>query len=162
MSAILDQEVADTDLAAMFNMTTRWVRQRAEEGVIVRIGRNRYALGDSVQALIAYQTGGDLGEEINKARLRKLNADATRAELELAKERGEVAPVEEFERAWTNQCQMIQANMRRIPQRAVTQLIGETNERRFKEVLLTEIDLALRSAAEVNPEPDDENENADD
>lgn len=57
---------------------------------------------------------------------------------------------------------MIQANMRRIPQRAVTQLIGETNERRFKEVLLTEIDLALRSAAEVNPEPDDENENADD
>ncbi|WP_124833481.1 hypothetical protein [Burkholderia sp. Bp9031] len=52
-----------------------------------------------MQALIAYQTGGDVGEEINKARLRKLNTDATRAELELAKERGEVALISEFERA---------------------------------------------------------------
>jgi phage terminase Nu1 subunit (DNA packaging protein) len=162
MSTLLEMEATDADLAALFDMTTRWVRDRAADGTITRIGRNRYPLGDSVQALIAYQTGGDLGEEINKARLRKLNADAARSELELATAKGQVAPIEQFERVWTNQCQLIQANMRRIPQRAVTQLIGETSERRFKEVLLSEIDMALRSAAEVTPQLEDENENADD
>ncbi|WP_260428248.1 hypothetical protein [Burkholderia sp. Bp9031] len=41
MSAILEMEVTDADLAAMFGMTTRWVRDRAGDGTIARIGRNR-------------------------------------------------------------------------------------------------------------------------
>ncbi|CAM8821727.1 hypothetical protein [Burkholderia pseudomallei] len=146
MSAILEMEVTDADLAAMFGMTTRWVRDRASDGTIARIGRNRYGLGDSVQALIAYQTGGDVGEEINKARLRKLNADATRAELELAKERGEVAPIDECQRAWASMCAVIQINMRGVPARAVLQLLNEGDETIFKQKLRAEIDNALRQA----------------
>ncbi|NRO99217.1 hypothetical protein GWC77_25310 [Paraburkholderia sp. NMBU_R16] len=156
MSVILEMEVSDADLAAMFNMTTRWVRQRAEEGVIVRIGRNRYALGDSVQALIAYQTGGDVGDEINKARLRKLNADATRAELELAKERGAVALISEFERAQSAKCAVIQRNVLNVAQRAALQLLGETNETTFKQKLREELTLALKTAAETEPDLTDE------
>ncbi|MDO3528995.1 hypothetical protein [Ralstonia pseudosolanacearum] len=147
MSAILELEVTDADLAALFDMTTRWVRKCAEDGVIVRTGRNKYRLGDAVPALIAYQTGGDVGEEINKARLRKLNADATRAELELAKERGEVAPVDELKSAMANMCTTIQTNMRRVPQRAVLQLLGCTDEGEFKAKLRAEIDVALTQAA---------------
>lgn len=148
MSAILEMEVTDADLAALFDMTTRWVRKCAEDGVIVRIGRNKYRLGDAVPALIAYQTGGDLGEAINKARLRKITADATLAELELAKACGEVAPVDELKSAMANMCTIIQTNMRRVPQRAVLQLLGETSEAAFKKKLLAEIDVALTQAAE--------------
>ncbi|MFV8641879.1 hypothetical protein ACNRBS_20855 [Ralstonia pseudosolanacearum] len=159
--SILEMEVTDADLAAMFNMTTRWVRDRAADGTITRIGRNRYPLGDSVQALIAYQTGGDVGEEINKARLRKLNADATRAELALAKERGEVALICEFEQAWSNRYTIIKQTMLNIPGRAVLQLIGETNERRFKDVLREEIVLGLTHAANAEINTSDEEETED-
>lgn len=156
MSAILEMEVTDADLAAMFGMTTRWVRDRAGDGTIARIGRNRYALGDSVQALIAYQTGGDIGEEINKARLRKLNADAARAELELAKERGEVALISEFERAQSAKYAVIQRNVLNVAQRAVLQLLHETDETVWKQKLREELTLALKTAAETEPDLTDE------
>ncbi|AOK29862.1 MULTISPECIES: terminase small subunit [Burkholderia] len=150
-------------LAKWFGVTPRHISRLAETGVLDRTGRNTYQLDQAIPTLFeALGSGGEVGTKLQEAKLRKLDADATRAELALAKERGEVAPIEQMERAWTNQCQLIQANMRRIPQRAVVQLIGETEERRFKEVLLAEIDSALKSAAEVNPELDDETEDADD
>lgn len=158
-ASVLDLEVTDADLAALFSMTPRWVRQRAEEGVITRLGRNKYALGDALQSLIAYQTGGDIGEEINKARLRKINADATMAELELAKARGEVAMIREFEGAWSARFGLIRVNMRGIPQRVVTSLVGETDERRIKAVLLAEIDMTLHAAAETKIDVNDETTN---
>lgn len=148
MTAVLEMEVTDADLAAMFGMTTRWVRDRVADGTIARVGRNRYPLGDSVQALIAYQTGGDVGEEINKARLRKLNADAARAELDLAEAQHLLAPVDEFERAHAHMCAVIKANMRNVPRRAELQLLGETNPTIFKTKLLSEIDSALAQAAD--------------
>ncbi|SMG28334.1 hypothetical protein SAMN06265784_102750 [Paraburkholderia susongensis] len=107
-------------------------------------------LGESLPALIAFMTRGELGEEIDRARLRKLNADAARAEHELAVTRGEYAPIDVFERAQSNMCAVIQANMRSIPQRAVIQLIGETNEALWKKRMLAEIDIALTQAG--NPE----------
>ncbi|MDN7677858.1 hypothetical protein [Burkholderia cenocepacia] len=143
MSAILEMEVTDADLAAMFGMTTRWVRDRAGDGTIARIGRNRYALGDSVQALIAYQTGGDVGEEINKARLRKLNADAARAEHALDVERRKYVLVDDVERAWGHLTMGLQRNLMNVPGRAVLQLLRETDEATWKQKLKAEIVSAL-------------------
>jgi hypothetical protein len=37
-----------------------------------------------------------------------------------------------------------------VPQRVVIQLLGETNETRFKEVLRAELTLALQAAAEAD------------
>ncbi|MDN7805425.1 terminase small subunit [Burkholderia gladioli] len=148
MTAVFEMEVTDADLAAMFGMTTRWIRDRVADGTIARVGRNRYPLGDSVQALIAYQTGGDVGEALNQARLRKLNADASRSELELAEAQRLVAPISEFEFAQSHMCQVIRANMRNVPRRAELQLLGETNSVVFKAKLLAEIDLALSQAAD--------------
>lgn len=146
----LDTLVTDADLASLFGMTTRWVRDRVTDGTIVRTGRNRYQLGDSLQALIAYQTGGDVGEEINKARLRKLNADASRAELELAEAKKLVAPISEFESVWTERCAIIRANVMNVPRRVVTQLIGETDETRFTTALRAELVAALTAARDTN------------
>jgi hypothetical protein len=140
-------EVTDADLAAMFGMTTRWVRDRAADGTITRIGRNRYPLGDSVQALIAYQTGGDIGEEINKARLRKLNADAARAEHALDVERRKYVLVSDVERAWGHLTMRLQRNLMNVPGRAVLQLLRETDETAWKRKLRSEIVSALEQNA---------------
>lgn len=72
------------------------------------------------------------------------------AELELAKARAEVAPVDQYAKAWIKAFAEIRANMRNIPGRVVTQLIGETDETRFKSVLLAEIDQALEGCASID------------
>lgn len=160
MSEVLELEVSADVLAALTGMSRRWVFDRATDGTIARVGRGKFPLGESLPALIAFMTRGELGEELDKARLRKLNADATRAELELAKERGEVAPIYQFSRVWADRFAIIQRTMRHIPQRAVLQLLNEPNETVWKQKLLAEIDLALNAAA--NEPLQIEDEDADD
>ncbi len=79
---------------------------------------------------------------------RKLAAETSMAELSLAKERREVAPLEEIEKGVSKAFAEVRARMRNVPGRAVPMLIGETDETRFKSVLLAEIDQALETLAE--------------
>lgn len=152
MTEITDLEVTDSDLAALAGVTARRVRQLVESGRLMRVGRNRYNLADAFQALVEEMSGGDKASELTAERVRKLRAEATMAELELAKQRGAVAPIADCQREWERFCVTLRANMLTIPTRAVLSLIGETDERRFKQVLRDEITLALTNAAEYNPE----------
>ncbi len=94
-------------------------------------------------------SGTALADE-SELKRRKLAAEAERAELELAKEKGEVAPVREFERAQAAAMASVRANMRNVPRRAVLQLLGCTDENEFKTKLMAEIDLALETAADAD------------
>ncbi|WP_234745633.1 hypothetical protein [Burkholderia sp. WTPI3] len=155
MSITPETIVSDVELAALVKVSTRRIRQLAEQGTLERVGVNQYELGPSFQALLEEAAG--TGSALVRERTRKLAAEATRAELALARERGEVALIREFEQAWSNRYTIIKQTMLNIPGRAVLQLIGETNERRFKDVLREEIVLGLTHAAnsEINT-PDDE------
>jgi phage terminase Nu1 subunit (DNA packaging protein) len=86
-------------------------------------------------------------EEIEK---RTAAAKMLTAELALAQARGDVAPIREFERAQAKAFAEVRANVMNVPQRVVIQLLGETNETRFKEVLRAELTLALQAAAEAD------------
>jgi len=100
-------------------------------------------------------TGGipDNKEELE---LRKQKAETELAELKLAKEKGEVALISEFERAQSIAFSIIRSNILNIPQRAVLQLLGETDERTFKEKLRAELVLALETVADLDIEDDDD------
>ena len=63
----------------------------------------------------------------------------------LAKAKGEVAPLDQVERAVALAFAEVRAGMRNLPQRTVSMLIGETDERRFKSVMMAEIDEVLKS-----------------
>lgn len=148
LTDLAETEVRDTDLAALVGCTARYVRKLAQDGVIERAGRNTFKLG-SISTIIqhlhrAQGTAAQLGAE----RVRKLKAEATLAELQLAKERGEVAPLEEITRAWERATAQIRARMMQIPQRAVVQLVGESDETKIKAVLMGEIKLALTEASD--------------
>jgi phage terminase Nu1 subunit (DNA packaging protein) len=82
------------------------------------------------------------------------------AELELAKKKGEVAPVRDFERAQAKVFAQIRANVMNVPQRCVIQLLGETDETIFKDKLRKELTLALQAAAEADLTLEDEDEDA--
>ena len=106
-------------------------------------------------------SGTSLADE-SELKRRKLAAEAEKAELELAKAKGEVATVEDFERAQSAMMAAIRANMRNVPGRAVLQLLGCTDEVEFKSKLMDEIDLALVTAAEADLDIPDEEDDDDD
>lgn len=99
-------------------------------------------------------------QEIEK---RTAKAKMESAELDLAKKRGEVAPIAEFERAQAGLMAAIRQNIMNVPRRAVLQLLGETDEATFKQKLRAELTLALdqAAAADLTP-PEDEDETDDD
>lgn len=156
---VLEAEVTAQELAALCGVSDRHIRRFAEAGKLTKLARNRYRLADALPVLLEeLGEGGDKATELQVERVRKLRAEASLAELELAKEKGLVALLSDTQKVWDAFCVMLRTNMLNIPQRAVISLIGETDERRFKKVLREEIILALNSAAEWKPEADEEDE----
>ena len=139
-------------LARMLNITRQRVYQLAKERIIpAPIERGKFDLVLSVQQYISFKelSQAQLAIQINlreeQARLTKAQADI--AEFELGKKRSELAPVEDLEKAMSAITEAIRTSTRDIPQRAATLLLGETDETRFKTVLMSEIDQALVIAA---------------
>lgn len=141
-------------IAKLLLITERRVQQLTKDGVIPKAERGRYELAPAVQGYIRYLQDRNLkvdGAEVidfNAERARKLKAEADIAELEAAKKRGEIATIEQVQRSVENAFAEVRANMRNIPSRLVTQLIGETNEVAMKEKMIDEIDLALTALSE--------------
>ncbi len=98
---------------------------------------------------------GDIPDDMDELKLRKQKAETELAELELAEKKGEVALIAEFERAQSMVFAAIRANIMNVPQRAVLQLLGETDERTFKEKLKAELILALETSAEEELEEEE-------
>jgi len=164
MTSLVDMQVTDADLAALVGCSARYVRKLATEGKIHRVGRNTFVLGDALQAVIEQMNaGGGSAKQLMAERVRKLAADATLSELALAKAKGEVALVGEFERAQSIRFALIRARIMQIPQRAVVQIVAERDETKIKAVLAAEIHQALTDAADQEiDETDLEEDNTDD
>ena len=134
------------DLGALAGVSARHIR-RLE---LPKVGRNRYSLAASLPALIEALSGGDAGAELTMERVRLTKAQADRAELEFAKARGDVAPLDQIELAWSRMFAAIRANIMNVPARTVLQLLGETNETKFKATLRAELTLALEQSAQAD------------
>lgn len=118
----------------------RWLRDKAAEAAV-----------------------GDTSDDAEAWKRRKLAAEAQREELKLAADKKLVAPIEQMERHLARVFAEVRAKLRNIPGRTVNTLIGMTDERKFKQILLADIDEALISLAELDLTCDDiEGENDDD
>lgn len=95
------------------------------------------------EKLATESAGGESVQDEAALNRRKLLAQTLSAELALATERGLVAPVEEFERAWSRMFARIRQNVMATPQRVAMTLVGERSEQRIKEVLRAELISAL-------------------
>lgn len=142
-------------IAKLLLLSERRVQQLTKEGVIPKAERGRYELAPAVQGYIRFLQERSLRSDSSpidyhaeKARLTKAQADI--AEAEAAKARGEVAPVAQIERAWANFCAETRVRARNIPERVVSSLIGCTDERTIKELLLREIDQVLTDMADAD------------
>lgn len=150
-------------IAKLLMLTERRVQQLAKDGIIPKAERGRYELGPSVQGYIRFLqdrnvTAGSNQQPIDYAaeKARKLKAERKKVEIELARIQGEVVPLKQLERALSNTFAEVKTNMRSVPSRVATAIIGEESETRIKAVILKEIDQALDSLGELDlDEPDD-------
>ena len=74
---------------------------------------------------------------------RKLQADAAIRELELAKLRDEVVELRDIEIDLRDRFAVFRSAIRKIPERSVIRVVGNTDESAVKRILLDEIDTAL-------------------
>lgn len=145
------------DLAAHMGVTTVTIDNWRKAGMpVVTRGSRGIEWAFDLPAVIKWYTDekvkqamGDAPDDLQEIEKRTASAKMQRAELELGKARGEVAPIREFERAQAKAFAQIRANVMNVPQRVVIQLLGETDEAKFKDVLRKELTLALVAAAEA-------------
>lgn len=143
-----------------------WLRNGCpviDKGGSGRVGRyNTADVADWLRQRAREEASGNVQANENQLRLRRLTAETEKAELELAKAKGEVAPVREFERATAGLMAVIRQNILNVPARAALQLLGETDESKFKAKLRSELVLALETAAESEIDLADEDTEDDD
>lgn len=157
--AVNREELAEV-FGVSLNTVTSWVRrgcpfdQRGKQGRPWRFNTRDVSewLRDEARA----EAESDAPMDEFELKLRKLAAETSQAELDLAVARRQVAPIDEFERARALENATVRANVMNVPSRVVSQLIGETDEARFKEVLRAELIQSLEAAAEADIELEEE------
>ena len=160
------------EIAEVLMLSERRIHQLVRQGIIPKAKRGRYELASAVQGYICYLESRNpaiapsVGEEVfdyRRERARLTKAQADRAEAETAKITGEVVSVRQVERNLATLFAEVAANMRNIPTRVASALVGNTDEREVKTVLLREIDSVLTALADsdILIEPSDDEEDAD-
>lgn len=140
----------------------RWVKEGMP--VVERGGRGVQWLFDLPDVIRwwgdrrAKDAAGDVPDDLAEIEKRTAKAKMLQAELALARDRGEVAPIRDFERAQAKVFAEIRANVMNVAQRVVVQLLGESNEAVFKQKLKAELALALQAAADADLTLEDDGE----
>ncbi len=150
------KEVSRTGLAEFFgvalNTVDHWVRAGCPAVKKGGPGRpwifNTAKVAEWRELRVREEALGTTAASEAELKRRRLAAETQLAELKLAQEKRQVAPVDQMVRSLEAAFAEVRANMRNIPARAVRMLIGELDETRFKRVLLEEIDHALQSLAD--------------
>jgi len=157
------QTVGKREIAQIFGVAestvNEWIRRgcpvldRGGKGIAWQI--NTAEVSEWLKKRAVEDVAGDTLADESELKRRKLAADTAKAELELAKVKGEVVPLKQLERALANTFAEVKTNIRNVPSRVSTTLIGETSETRIKEVVLEEIDLALEAMDEFDIHDED-------
>lgn len=122
-------EVSGRDLASVFGVTDRLIRDFADRGLVKKTGRGRYLMVESVRLYTEHLRGiasGRGGEQnvldltAERARLAKEQADAQ--ELKNAVARRELVVVTEVERGWQDILRKVRSRILACPSRIRSRL----------------------------------------
>lgn len=143
-------------IAKLLMMTPDRVGQLAKEGYIPKSARGEYDLAGAVQGYIRFlkermpgnKTDGKT-PEIFEGKARKVNAEAEIAEMKAGKMRGDLVATHDVRRHLAGLATEVRTRMRNIPGRVAPSIVGDTDERRVKQILGEEIDQALSALADT-------------
>lgn len=147
------------ELAALVGYTPRQIGNLADDGTVTTLvenGRRLYPLPDAVHQVIAHKETLARGKSesklnpLDEARLRKLEADAQAAELDLQERRGELLDRPLVERALQELLQALKAQLVQFAPRYESDLVGLESRLKVRAILKPAIHaelLRLQSAA---------------
>lgn len=129
MAITEETTVTVKELAILFGVTTRRIRQLAEDGVVVRSDRGRYLLADSVQGYTAFMAKPETDEEDlkmekarRKAELTLKEAKAKVAALEAKELEGKMHRSEDVQLFTQGLVNMIKSSLLSMPGRMAVEL----------------------------------------
>jgi phage terminase Nu1 subunit (DNA packaging protein) len=111
--------VSVSELAGWLDCSTKSVTAYAAEGVVVRAGRGRYRLRQSIAGYIRSLRSSASGRSTTATdeRTRLLRAQADSVEHKLAVTRGEFLPAAEVEMTWSDALRRVRTAMFTVPSR---------------------------------------------
>ncbi|HKY46135.1 MAG TPA: terminase small subunit [Pyrinomonadaceae bacterium] len=171
MARGVGKSVNRTELAAIFGVSLPtidlWVRNGCP-GVKSGVGKGGGWTFDSAEVATwrmeqaAAEAGGDDAKDEQTIKRRRAAIGLKAEELDLARQLGLVAPIEDFERAQAKFFAVLRQSIMTVPARVAMALVGEKSEIRIKQVLSAELASALeRAAAEELDLGDDEDDQDD-
>ena len=139
-------------LSQALNVTKSWVHQLVKEGM-PQEKRGRYDLGKCMLWYIRYlqaalkkrsaiTEGGNVNAQREDATLRIAQAEASLKEMEVAKERGLLLSLADFEKMATDLVVTTKARLLAMPPRIAPELVGEMS----RLVIQDKLDKALKEA----------------
>jgi terminase small subunit / prophage DNA-packing protein len=145
------------ELAEALKVTTAAVTKWKSEGCPCRIqsGRPVYVLADVVDWRLSRAKESARPLDKDEEQIRKLKAEADRVELEVAKVRGELVPVTEFERVLAEDHDETRAALTALPSKFARLVVDRTGcTMGVAQTLLA--DIADATLTEMQGEGDDE------
>lgn len=145
--------VGTQQLAKLLDLTTARIQQLAAAGVLVKRGRGQFVLGEGVRNYVAFlrrrgSSSGGLDLRQERARLVRLQGDL--AELELARERREVVPIDEVAGAVSEEYSAVRARLLAIPNGIAMNLAADATPAGCRATVAAAIADALRELTADN------------
>jgi hypothetical protein len=162
---MIEQTVSTETIAKILLLSPQRVRQLENEGTLHKAKekktgrplRGRYFLqatvGDYIRYLRSKMATADAGQsEFDKAKLRKMLADAERAELELKLFKNQLHTTAAVMFVWGSRIEASRKQLLIVPTRVAPLLVGVTDQKKIFSVINNEIESALRRASELRQE----------
>jgi hypothetical protein len=135
-------------IATLLNLTPRWVRQLAKEGVIPKPERGKYDLTGAVQGYVKYLQAradgrGVEGQDVHAARARLVQARARRAEIECDALARSLLPFDEVVTAWQQLVAAFRARCLALPSKMAPRLVMMSETREIQNALTAAVREAL-------------------
>jgi len=145
----LDAVCGATLLAKLFGTQVRRVQELGASGVLPKEGRNEYRLLESVTAFVAYlrERHATHPRDLNLEKARLTKAQADRAEIELAKARGELIPANDVAKTWGDLVLAAKARLNAIPTSAAPTVHAADSTTEVTRILALQIEEALDELA---------------
>ncbi|WP_207559092.1 hypothetical protein [Geobacillus thermoleovorans] len=148
-------EVSTSELAEIFGLSDRRIRQLEKEEALVKISRGKYDLKASVQRYIAFikEQAEKTEEELDLTKEKTLltRANRQKVELELQIMRGELHRSEDVRRVMNNMLSAFRARVLAIPSKTAPRLLAQTDLAVVQDIIKKEVYEALQELSEYDP-----------
>lgn len=140
-------------MADIFQLTPRRIQQLAEEGILVKAGRGKYAAAESIRRYIKSVTerdGGKTEVDYFEERAHHEKAKRLKTEMEVAVMKGELHRSSDVEMVMNDMVAAFRSKMLALPTKLAPQLVGKPVAK-ILAFITAEVHDALTELSEYDP-----------